>query len=149
MVSDTRFKSHFTHAKAPRKWKMLTIWWPCTHSLQAYWSLRINNVNPYDTSLLPHPQPIREWCTKSSYALGCSSLPLPLKMLCWNPSQSSAVLDSFLEAHSKHCIFLATTRCQQISFTMRGWGGPSGLVTAASFQAQEKYYHNQVYKLSL
>lgn len=65
MVSDTHFQSHFFFswdAKAPGKWKLLTTWWPCAHSHQAYWRLRINDVNPYDTSLLSHHEPIRELC---------------------------------------------------------------------------------------
>jgi len=30
----------------------------------AYWSLRIDNVNPCDIPLLPHHQPIREPCIR-------------------------------------------------------------------------------------
>ena len=33
------------------------------HGSQTYWSLRIDNVNSCDTTLLPHHQPIRELCT--------------------------------------------------------------------------------------
>ena len=38
---------------------MLTSWWPWAYSSQVPWSLRIDNVNPCDTVLLPHHQPIK------------------------------------------------------------------------------------------
>ena len=50
-------------------------------SPQTYWSLRIDNVNPCDTTLLPHHQPIRELYTRWSYTLRLPSLTWPLKML--------------------------------------------------------------------
>ena len=41
--------------------------WP-----QTYWSLRIHGINPYDTNLLHHHQPIRELYTSLSHT--CDSL---------------------------------------------------------------------------
>ena len=38
---------------------MLIGWWPWAYSSQVPWSLRIDNVNPCDTVLLPHHQPIK------------------------------------------------------------------------------------------
>ena len=58
IVSDAHFLSCFTDAKTTTKWKKLTNWWLWAHSPQTYWSLRID-VNPSDTALLPHHQPIR------------------------------------------------------------------------------------------
>ena len=47
-------------------------------STQTYWSLRINNVNPCDTAMLPHHQSIRELCTGRSYSRWFPSLTFPL-----------------------------------------------------------------------
>ena len=38
---------------------MLIGWWLWAYSSQVPWSLRIDNVNPCDTVLLPHHQPIK------------------------------------------------------------------------------------------
>ena len=43
------------------------IWWPS--SPKAYWSPRIDNINPYDMALLLHHQPIREFDTSWSLML--------------------------------------------------------------------------------
>ena len=48
-------------------------------SPQTYLLLRINNVNPCDTTLLPHHQLIRERCTSWSHTLGRPSHISPLK----------------------------------------------------------------------
>ena len=72
------------------KRKMLTmwrLWWLSTES-QASWSLRTDNVHPYDT-LLPHHQPIRKLCTSWSQTFWPTSLTWLLKVLCQNPSGSS------------------------------------------------------------
>ena len=82
-VSDAHFLSCFTDAKTTTKWKKLTNWWPWAHRPQTYWSLRID-INPCDTALLPHHQPIRELFTSWSHTLGLPLLIWPLKMLCWN-----------------------------------------------------------------
>ena len=36
-------------------------------STQSYWNLRINSVNPCDTAMLPHHQPVRELCELIPY----------------------------------------------------------------------------------
>ena len=95
--------------KTPTKWKTLTTWWP--PGPQAYWSLRIDNFNPYDTSLLPHHQPIRELFTSWSLILRLPSITWPLKMLCWNPLESSGFLSISCPRipgmpYNKHCTFL-------------------------------------------
>ena len=77
--------------KATTKWKKLTTWW--APSPQTYWHLRIANVNPCDTALLPHHQPIRKLCRSWSQTLGHPSLTWPLKMPCWNPSGSSGLFE--------------------------------------------------------
>lgn len=46
-----------------------------TIASQAYWILRIYNVNSCDTAWLTHYEPIRELCTSCSHTLGCPSLP--------------------------------------------------------------------------
>ena len=56
-----------------------------------YWSLRIDNFNPSDTTLLLHHQPFRELCTRS-HTLRLPSLTWSLKMSCWNPLGSSGFL---------------------------------------------------------
>ena len=50
--------------KPTTKWKnyLMTM----STSPQASWSLRTDNVNPCDTTPLPHRQPIRELCTSWS-----------------------------------------------------------------------------------
>ena len=73
------FPKLFYRNKNPTKWKMLTTWW---HWPQVYWSLRIDHVNPCDTTLLPQHQSIRELCTSWLYTLW-HPLTWPLKMLCW------------------------------------------------------------------
>ena len=37
-------------------------WMTAAHSLQAFWGLKTDPVNPWHTALLPHHQPIRELC---------------------------------------------------------------------------------------
>ena len=51
--------------KPPTKWKnyLLTM----STDPQASWSLRTDNLNPCDTALLPHHQPITELCTSWQY----------------------------------------------------------------------------------
>ena len=66
-------------------WKLSTTWhhviyWPWAHSLQAYWSLRID-VNSCDIPLLPHHQPIRELCIRWLQTSKTTSLTCPLKIL--------------------------------------------------------------------
>ena len=92
IVSDAHFLSCFTDAKTTTKWKKLINWWQwAAHSPQTYWSLRID-VNPCDTALLPHHQPIRDLCASWSHALGCPSLtPLTFK---------NALLERFRELGS-------------------------------------------------
>ena len=74
-------------------WKLSTTWnyviyWPWAHSLQAYWSLRTDNVNPCDIPLLPHHQPIRELCIRRLQTLQPASLTCPLKILsCYKLSE--------------------------------------------------------------
>ena len=55
-------------------------------TMEAPWSLRSDNVNPYDTALLPHYQLIRELLTSWSHTVGYPSLTWPLKMPYWKPS---------------------------------------------------------------
>ena len=94
-ISDAHFLSCFTDAKTATKWKKLTTWWPWALSPQTYWSLRIDNVDPCDPTLLPHHQPQ----FFDSHTLWLPSLTLPLKMLPWNPLGSSGLL-------SASCLFL-------------------------------------------
>ena len=67
-VSDTHFLSCFTYAKTSTKRKKWITWWPWALHPD-YWSLRTDNVNPCDTTLLPHYQPIRELCMSWSHTL--------------------------------------------------------------------------------
>ena len=71
--------SCFTDAKTPNEWKKLTTWWPWTHSPQTYLHLRIDDVDPCDTTLFPHHQPVRELCTSWSHTLQPPSLTWHLK----------------------------------------------------------------------
>ena len=57
-------------------------------SPQTFWHLRTDDVNPCDTALLPHHQPIRELCTSWSHTPWPSPLTWPLKVLCRNPLRS-------------------------------------------------------------
>ena len=65
----------------PQKWKMWTTWWPWSYSPQASWSLRIDEINPCGTTLLPHHRPIRELYLSWSLTLRASSFTWLLKML--------------------------------------------------------------------
>ena len=85
IVFDAHFLSCFTDARTTTKWKKLTTWRPWAHSPQTYWSLRTDNVNPCDTALLPHHQPIRELCTSWSHTLGCSLPHLAFKNVLLKP----------------------------------------------------------------
>ena len=78
------------------KRKMLTmwrLWWLSTES-QASWSLRTDNVHPYDT-LLPHHQPIRKLYTSWSQTFWPTSLTWLLKVLCQNPSGISELVSAW------------------------------------------------------
>ena len=100
-------------------------------SLQTYWSLRTDNVNLCDITLLPHHQPIREIGRSSSHTLGCPSLTLPLKMPCWNPLGRSGFLSTrcpgFLiwRLTINAALSFTTTWCQLIGFTARRLVDPS------------------------
>ena len=86
----------FYRYENPTKWKMLTTWWPRARSPQtpqASGSLRTDNVSPCDSTLLPHHQPVRDLCMRSSQTLWSASLTWPLKMLFQNPSGSSGFWD--------------------------------------------------------
>ena len=78
--------------KLPTKWKMLTTWWPWAHSPQASWSLRTDNVNPCDTTLLPHHQWVRELCMSWSHSLRPHLPHLAFKNVWPNTSGSSGLL---------------------------------------------------------
>ena len=82
-VSDAHFLSYFTHAITSTKWrKLMMIKYPLDdHGVpkpQTCWCLRTDNVTPWDTTLFPHHQPIRQLCMSWSHALHFPSLPLPL-----------------------------------------------------------------------
>ena len=62
-----------------KKFNYLMIW-ACT-SLQTYWCLRIDNVDPGDIALVPYHQSIKELCTSWSHTLRCPFLNLPFKIL--------------------------------------------------------------------
>ena len=68
-------------------------WLPWACNPQTYWRLRYD-VNPCDTALLRHHQPIRELCTSWSHTLRSHSLILPLKMLCWGQLGGSGLLST-------------------------------------------------------
>ena len=101
------FLSCFTDAKTTTKWEKLTTWWSWAHRPQTYQGLRIDNVIP---------APALTW---------------PLKMLCWNPSESLG----FLSTSCPGCLAwypaisatlsITTTQCQQIGFTEHGQVDPS------------------------
>ena len=76
-----------TELKITTTWKRLITWRSWAHSPQTSWSL-----NPSDTALLPHHQPIRELCTSWLPTLGCPSLRSLFKMLCWRLGMGSGVL---------------------------------------------------------
>ena len=86
----------FYRYENPTKWKMLTTWWSRARSPQnpqTSWSLRIGNVNPHDSTLLPHHQLVRDLCVRWSQTLWSASLTWPLKTLYQNPSGSSGFWD--------------------------------------------------------
>ena len=58
---------------------------------QTYWSLRTDIVNPCDTALLPPPPSTMNQRTVHELITypGRPSFTCPLKMLCWNPAESS------------------------------------------------------------
>ena len=69
------FPSCFTDAKTTTKWEKLITWWSRAHRPQTYQSLRTDNVIPAPT------------------------LTWPLKMLCWNPSESLRFLSTSCPGH--------------------------------------------------
>ena len=62
---------------------------------QASWVLKTDTVNPCDTTLLPHHQPIKELCMSWSHTLRPPSLTWLLKMLCQNPLESLGFLKAW------------------------------------------------------
>ena len=71
---------------------------------QASWSLRTDNVDPCDTALRPHHQPVRQLCPSWSQTLRHPSLTWLLKVLCQNPSGSSRLFKAW--ATSSPCVTL-------------------------------------------
>ena len=103
---------------------------------QASWNLSIDNVNPCDTVLIPHIQPIRGLCQELVTHPATSLLHLAcknafLKSICefrFFFSTSSPGLFGTLPSLQPALSF-NTTRCQQIGFTVSRKVDLIGLVT--------------------
>ena len=52
--------SGFTDTKAPTKWKKLTSCWPQAGRPHTSWNQKVDDVNSWNITLLPHHQPIRQ-----------------------------------------------------------------------------------------
>ena len=90
--------------------------------LQSGWNLRIHDVNPFESTLLPHHQPVRELCTSWSQILGLPSFTWTEKMsFTWTEKMSPwnlwgvqafwalAAQNSGLVSCNKRCTFLHHT----------------------------------------
>lgn len=93
---------------------------------QTYRSLRNDNANPCDTTLLPHHVNQSELCMSWSHILKLPSFILILKMIPWNSSKSSGFSSIscprvFVWRFTiSTALSFTTTQCQSIGLTAEG-----------------------------